>query len=282
MNNRINFRRFMLFVHQQWAIHRGIYLLSIPIVAGVISMYYLTKLYVRQQMYVIEWSSSFVDFSSLHGRKEYMLIVGALYVALLAGNYFGDLNDRTRNIQAFTLPVSALERAICALLFPVFGGIITYVTLFLVIDTAFVSALQHIYADSIAAMRRVVAVRDLSGNLLFPTTFGFPYFSDSWAPDDYIPLLLWSAIGMLFLVGTLFFKKLPFVKTAVVIVGFVFVTTFLGDMVGDSLKYGKIRAVDYGWETALLEQIAVTAGCTVLVLLLAGLTLYHRFKDREI
>lgn len=196
---------------------------------------------------------------------------------LLASLVFGYFSDMASGASYLTLPVSALEKWLCAVLLV---GLYTgcFLLFFRELDRLFV----HIYHSSLNK-------QDPRYQNQYNAVYIFRYFDESL---EVFVFFLNAVTAML--VGSLFFNRVSFIKVSLVLCGLYFFTFFLNYIIGSILFKGMVRSFPFhslsirnGKEVGILVMPPAWSRLNDLIsiYILPGILLlvsYIRLKEKEI
>ncbi|MGV3762753.1 hypothetical protein [Parapedobacter sp.] len=282
MNNTFSTRRFGLLFRKQWIENRKIFLASSVILFGCISLFYLFNIvgdqfFQRDSHHVTGLNAyTYFRFSSLRFRESILGLSGLGYIALLSGHYYARLSKPATAIQELTLPVSATEKLLVGLVSGSLLTILTFAMVFLVTDTAFVTVLRTIYSDVTFENKTV----ELSQANYGYEHAGFKYYyqvldSKSRAILPVIGFLLSS----IFTVGSIYFRRFPFIKTGVVLVGIVTSLIATSELLDKMLRKGQVKVNGFA-PNGFEEVTAVLFLITLIGAFWAAA--YFRLKEKEV
>ena len=191
MQTSFSFTRLGLLIKKQWAEHSRFYALATGALLGLMAIAF----------YI--WSLT-GDTDIAH---TYVFLAVGLFLggSIFASTMFSDLSQRTTGIYWLSVPATHAEKLVCAILYSqvFFNAVLT--AIFFVVRSATLTALHmshHMYfRDSLA--------QDEFSQMV--TTLGIIYFS----------------IQTLFLLGSVYFERLSFIKTVVSSIGVILVFLLL-------------------------------------------------------
>jgi hypothetical protein len=219
---------------------------------------------------------AYFRFSSLRFRESILALSGIGYITLLSGHYYTRLSKPATGIQELTLPVSATEKLLGGLIFGSLLTIFTFVAVFLVTDTVFVTALRAIYSDVTFQSKQI----ELSQVHYGYGEAGFKYYyqvldSKSRGILPVIGFLLTSV----FTLGSIYFGRFPFIKMGVIVVGMVASLVSIRGLLDKMLLNGQVKVNDLALGR-LSELIAILLLFILIAVLWAAT--YFRLKEKEV
>jgi len=282
MNNTFSATRFGLLLRKQWIENRKIFLASSAVLFGCISLFYLFNIigdhFFQRDSHHVTGMDAYVyfRFSSLPFRESILTLSSIGYITLLSGHYYTRLSKPATGIQELTIPVSATEKLLGGLIYGSLLTIFTFATVFLVTDVAFVTALRTIYSDVTFENKAV----ELSQVNYGYDDAGFKYYyhvldSKSKAILPIIGLLLSS----IFTMGSVYFRRLPFIKTGVIVVFIVSSLIATHELLDKMLRQGQVKVNDFA-TTGLAEVTFILFLITLIGSLWAAT--YFRLKEKEV
>lgn len=284
MTNTFSSARFSLLIRKQWIENGKIFITSTAILFGVVALSYIFALayfdYIRfGDTSVTEPFAvfQFIQFSSLGFRQTILSYCGLFYIALLSGHYFLALGRQTTAIQELTLPVSTTERTVVALLLSSILTLLSFTVVFLLLDALFVTGIRAIYRDAILQMGETQATYQSNGRVY--RFEGFPYLLQAWDRSQYMtPLCIGFALSSMFTLGSVYFSRLPFVKTALAVVVFVGGLLIASTVIEQALKGGRMTVGSNGGDLSAMLGFLLTA----VTIITAWLATYFRLKEKEV
>lgn len=277
MNNLIN-RRIWFLIQKQWQESLKAYLGGIGILLGILFIIYGVCLmtdrgaHIDQENFKVD-KFAFARFSSLSFRAPAFMFSALVYLSFVAGNYFARYNQANTSIQELTLPASAMEKMVVALLGGVLLSAVTFIGSFLLVDGLFVSALQYIYSD--------IDLMHIKSKYADWNNVGFPYFLQSMSGKE---LLIFVASGFflpsVFLLGSIYFRRMSYLKTALATTMiFSFIISFPSAIEGLFYK-NMVRITDY--TTKGTDVPAIYFIIIIIALLCLWIATYFRLKEKEV
>jgi len=224
MNQTFSFPRWQMLVASHWAEHRKPYLLALLAMGGLLAGWYSFLLMVDK----FGPLNIFVQYATYYCG---IFFVGCFY----ASTIFSELGGKTRAIQYLAVPASHLEKLLCGILFGVVFFFLAYTAVFYIVDIPMVSLANRIVARE---------HQHWPGTLdLIPPAEVLNLWNNQWAPvpDRKFHLFFFGyfAVQSAFLLGSVYFKRWSFIKTAVSVLVFwgIFVL-FAGKIVNNGVPEG--------------------------------------------
>lgn len=273
MNNIFNIKRFGLLVKRQWLEFGKIYLISLLVVLGVFLSFYGLSYY-RTSHFL----AGFDMTRTMGFREPLFIIMGFLFITIIASNYFTRLGQKSRAVIDLMIPASTFEKFMAGIFYTTILGVIGYILMFYVIDLLFISKLRSWY--------------DASGNTSFSDgkkiemSQLFPYFFTKNNPNIFKPLyILPFFVTSVFLLGSIYFNKFHYIKTAISVMIFSGMMILILFNVGKFLFEGKIMIEqEHRNISSMSQNTAEWLGVLLLVALTAifwSIT-YLRLSEKEV
>ncbi|RZK55619.1 MAG: hypothetical protein EOO91_13720 [Pedobacter sp.] len=273
MNNTFNIQRFGLLLKRQWLEFGKIYLVSLLVALGVIITFYAMAL----------WGNFFNDRpffdNALNFREPLFLIFGFIFISIIASNYFAHLGQKPKAIIDLLIPASTFEKFLTGVFFTSILAIVSFVFLFYITDLLFVSKLRDMYAGGENVTHYINNGKEI------PTLTYLNYFFTKNSGDDkFLPLyFLPFFVTSVFLLGSIYFNKFHYIKTAISVMIFSGISFFILFKSGEWLFDGKIM-VDQENRNHMSQNTAEWLGVLLIVALTAifwSIT-YVRLKEKEV
>jgi hypothetical protein len=207
MNNIFNMQRFLGLLIKQTRENYKTYLLSLAVMAGILSILMGFAVYANEGVLPIRMQSAFFI--------NFLLFSGAIFTSMI----FSDLGDKKKAIPVLTLPVSNFERYLVGWLYSFVIFQVVFVITFYLIDFILIS---------------VGSTDLLIKNSLLGTTG-----EDTELKMAFTVYVFIHAITFL---GAIYFERMHFIKTAFVFFIFV-IALFLLDQPFTQMMYDKMEGV---------------------------------------
>jgi hypothetical protein len=229
MNQTFNFSRWRMLVAAHWAQNRKRYLLALPAMGGILVAWYSFLLIVVRHGPLEDYLQSTTYFAGLY-------FIGCLFASAL----FTDLGHRAEAINFLCLPASHLEKLLCALLFGVILFFACYTVVYYIVDIPIV----HI-ANRLKSEGKFLGL-ETPGDRRFPVVNIFSEKIGS-APGINLRYFLqgFFAIQSVFILGSIWFNRLSFIKTIVSVLLFLLLLLVFTKEVTDPMVPHGWRM--YGW-----------------------------------
>jgi hypothetical protein len=276
MNEHFHFKRWGLLVQKHWRENRKKYLLSLGAIAGLLIIWFSIMMLAEQHNpYSEEWQVSTFYVG--------LALTGWLFASL----FFGEMAGGPKAMHYLSVPASALEKLLCAVLFATVLFTVCYVAIFYLVDMTMVQVANKVLPGW-AAEKNVIYQEQAVVNV-----FRAPVNEDG----NYY---YWLFIAFIhtqaaFLLGSINFPAYSFVKTTVsVLLVFLFFVLYVSQVLINLLPEGtyvspdftaySLRSYDYRKGIKLADWI----GDTITFLfqygwapLLWSVT-YFRLKEKEV
>ncbi len=259
MNNTFSIHRFGLLLKRQWLEFGKIYLISLAVVLGVLITFYSVTLWS-----VLNEESPFRR-ELLHFRVPLFLVFGFIFISVIASSYFAHLGQKSKAIIDLMIPASTFEKFMGGIVFASILSISSYLLLFYLTDLAFISKLQGMYKNDEASMEYFFRQGE----------------SDHFFPIYFLPFLITG----IFTLGSIYFEKFHYIKTAIVVMIFSGIWFAILVKAGEVLFDGRVPIDNSQMRHVFSErEPAEYLGSlliVVLILIFWAIT-YVRLKEKEV
>lgn len=275
MNNTFNLLRITLLFKKQWLELRKIYLGSIITLAGVLFAIYSFNLITHNGGIGGDNNYDLLRLSTLSFRSVVLAFAGLVYLSFMAGNYFCRYHTAHTGIQELTLPVSLSEKIIVAFLGALVINVLGFIIVFLGIDALFVTVLKYLYKEVDFELLR----SNYRDSFLEP--MGFQYYI-TMVDEKTTMIFSFSALAIpsVFLLGSIYFSKISYIKTAITTVCSFLLLVSAPALIRSFLGKGKIRVIDYADTQSIDETIYIIA--LILAVSCFWVAIYYKLKEKEI
>lgn len=211
MNNTFNIKRFGLLLRRQWLDSGNIYLISLVVLTAVLVGFYWFNLPTFYQ-----GIPRMNNNGTLNMDFRYLVFafVGFLFITIEASTYFASLGRKERAIVDLILPSSTFEKFLSGVFYTAILSTLSYIIIFYLVDLSFCKYMESIsrnynldYNTTIEGQRThfsTFKVNSITTEIDFEEFWGFVF----------VPMFLTSV----FLLGSIYFKRFHYIKTAVSIV----------------------------------------------------------------
>ncbi|NRF39107.1 hypothetical protein [Pedobacter foliorum] len=275
MNNIFNFNRFWLLVKRQWLEFGKIYLISLLVIAGVFVLFYLWNFPDPDKDY--HYNSD--GFLNLNFRIPLFLTSGFIFISVIASSYFSMLGQKAKAIIELMAPASSLEKWLCGLFYTSILSVFSFLLVFYIVDLTFVTSIEksigHITVSTASGAypipkTGVVGIRTLFSELLvhkeMRSMYGIPFM-----------------ITSIFLLGSVYFNRFHYIKTAVVTLLFCSGLIYALVKVGMWLTLHKVQdSANFGYRSHNDEVFTFILIGTAFITLFFWTITFYRVKEKEV
>ena len=276
MNQTFDFRRFSLLVGKHWADNRKKYMLSIVAFMSLILIWYVFIMLTDPLDPLAEGLQHVTYYFSL-------FLVGPFY----ASQFFKDLSSRSKGINYLMVPASTLEKTLCSIFYVVILFVIVFTVAFYLVNIITVGLANLIHPDYSGVARNGIVHKAHISNI-----FRIPGNPRNMA--QYFFLLFFAVQSVAFL-GSIYFPKYSYIKTAISItivclvialVGFYFTSFFMPRGGFNELSTYRVFSED-GNETRVIQLPAWIGKVLKFLFFYAfppifWVTTYFRLKEKEV
>lgn len=281
MNNTFNFNRFWLLVKRQWLEFGKIYLISLLVIAGTIIAFYLynlpqPNLNSGNPMSIYPNNDGYVY---LRFRLPLFLILGFIFISIIASGYFSLLGQKPKAIIELMTRASILEKWLCGVFYSGFLSVFSFLLIFHLTDTIFVSYLQKIVGQVsytiTSEMSPVPRTVVLSVKPFFVEFFG--------ADENKFFSLMPLAITSVFLLGSAYFNRFHYIKTTVIVMLFCSALIYTMVKAGRWLTFNKVQdSANFGYRPHNDEVLTYILIGTTFITLFFWTVTFYRVKEKEV
>jgi hypothetical protein len=227
MNQVFNINRWLLFTSKHWNENKKKYLLSLVAIAALLTIWFFIVLLVEPGSapypYPMQSTTYFIG----------LFVIGLLYASLM----FADLADSPKGIHFLLIPASAFEKLLTTFLFSTILFFICYTLIFYGVDVVMIKIANSLEYNYNAAQPYEQKVVNVFGDQL--PDHDFETFS--------LFFLLYAALQAAFLLGSVYFERYSFIKTAIcLLVVFLFFMLLIVQVLGGMMPEGS-------WPTSLVK-----------------------------
>ncbi len=272
MNNTFNINRFGLLLKRQWLDFGKIYLISLLVLLGIVVGFYIYSIPSPLR------DNNFDYDGNLDMRFRYglFLILGFIFISVVASSYFALLGQKSRAILELMTPASVFEKFLAGVVYTSVISLFSYLLIFYLTDLAFVKYLNgHLDAfKGLPPNNAIVKPVETITHQVFNDEGYRKYCSYFFA----FPFLITS----IFLLGSVYFNRFHYIKTALSVMVFIGLASYLVVKLSIWLMEGKVashhhfRKEDKDW--ILLLILLVTS---IITLIMWTIT-YIRLKEKEV
>ncbi len=270
MNNTINIKRLGLLIRRQWLEFGKIYLISLVVLAGVLAGLYWLNRPVPGSI-----RSNVTDgFLHLSFRDPVFFVVAILFISITSSAYFSPMGQKSKAITELMIPSSTFEKFLSALFYSAGFSLVTYIAVFYLVDLSFCKYINNQFSELTKAYTlendgHVFLLKDLRVKTIFSELSFKQYKAFS---------MLLFATSSVFLLGSVYFNRFQYIKTALFVVLFIALLTGIVYKTIGFLSSG----TDGGYGLNLdKEENGFALGILFLTLVLWFIT-YIRLKEKEV
>jgi len=273
MNNTFNIKRFGLLVKRQWLDFGKIYLIGLVVLTAVLSGFYIFNL---PKVYNGIPAINIDGYVNLDFRYPVFVIVGFLFLTIEAGSYFNNLGQKPKAIIELMVPSSTFEKFLCGIFYTSIIGLLSYLLIFYLVDLSFCSYLERSFATLKFDYSTVVDGRQIHYN-----TIKVHHITAEMDIKEYWGLsALPFLISSVFLLGSVYFERFQYIKTAVSIVALISAVCYIGYKAIRLLTDGMISNGNQHMEKE--DGMALIFAIAVVLTLVFWLITFVRLKEKEV
>ncbi len=273
MNNTFNIQRFSMLLKRQWLEFGKIYLITLGVAFGVIATFYMVAIW-----------PSFQEMPSydirLNFREPLFLIFGFLFISVIASSYFAHFGQKAKTVIDLLIPASTFEKFLAAIFFTAILAVVSYVVIFYLTDLGFITKLRTTYSS----LATSTSFNDSRGKFTMVRD-NYDYFFSANKMNLYpqlyaIPLF----VTAVFLLGSIYFNKFHYIKTAISVMIFSGIWTYIVMNSIDFLTRGRHNKQDFMFSNGPDKDLAlwlVALFISVLTVIFWVIT-YVRLKEKEV
>lgn len=269
MNNTFNINRFGLLLKGQWLDFGKIYLISLVVVIGVIIGFYAFNIPLPTKPNNFDYDGNL----DMRFRYPLFLILGFLFISLVASSYFSLLGQKSRAILELMTPASIFEKFLAGIFYTTILTFLSYLILFYITDLAFVKYINNHLAEfknNGNGKSTVKAVESIASQV-----FNDVNYRVSIRSFCAIPFLLSS----IFLLGSIYFNRFQYIKTAVSVMLFTSIAIYMITKSTELLTEGLISNNRMNDKDNFLSIFLMI---TIVLTLIVWVITYVRLKEKEV
>ena len=274
MNNTFNIQRFGLLLKRQWLEFGKIYLVILAVSLSIMITFYGFAL----------WNPLFEGGNfrgrDLNFREPLFLIFGFLFLSVISSSYFAHLGQKPKAIIDLLIPASTFEKFAAGIFFTAICAVASYAVLFYLTDLAFVAALKDMFNGKVDA-----TAFDPETGRQIKSAHNIEYFFSKDSRDSFLPLYFTPFfVSSIFLLGSIYFNRFQYIKTAVSVMIFAGVWTYIIYNFGEWVMKGKVMVDDSGMNNHFSRGDGELYGSLLIVVLTVifwSIT-YVRLKEKEV
>jgi len=272
MNNTFDFGRFSLLIRRQWINFGRVYLMALGILLGIFIAFYgynFTRAVSEGDHHAI--------LNVLNFRPYVFIILGLLFITIVASTYFSNLGDKSKAIFELLIPASQLEKFVVGIFYSFIVPVVSFLLLFFLVDLAFVSYERKFFVDFISSQVSEFA----QGNLIDKNSFEY-FYTIKFPKEATYSLAIPVVLSSIFLFGSIFFNKFHYIKTMISLVVYCLVYVFMmvKIMNGVTMDTINVNRDDYfSSEDNVLWVMSVIGLVLGVIFWIIG---YYRLKEKEV
>lgn len=272
MNNTFNIQRLCLLLKRQWLEFGRIYLITLAVALGVIITFYGFSLY------PVLIKARGIGSNDLGFRAPLFLILGFLFITVVASSYFAHLGQKPKAIIDLMIPASTFEKFITSVFFTALLSTVSFVIIFYLTDFAFISKLRNMFPDFKSEESR---------NGITVSIDHLAYFFNRNNPREFTSIYLITPffVTSIFLLGSIYFNRYHYIKTTICTMIFSGIWTWIMVKTGQAIFEGKILKNDGGFINIGNSKWQIELVVFSLFLLLTTIfwiITYTRLKEKQV
>ncbi|WP_406824902.1 hypothetical protein [Pedobacter sp. KACC 23697] len=267
MNNTFNINRFGLLLKRQWLEFGKIYLISLVVLLGIAIGFYSYNIPSPLKDNNFDYDGNL----DMRFRYPIFLILGFVFISIVASSYFNILGQKSRTILELMTPASIFEKFLAGVVYTALISVSSYLLIFYLTDLSFVKYLNgHLNAFNHPGIKKVESitqeVSDAGG------------FGKYWSYFFAFPFLITS----IFLLGSIYFNRFHYIKTALSVMLFVGLASYVIVKFSGWLMDNKVRN-HYNFRNDSKDQIllAILLITSIITVIIWAIT-YIRLKEKEV
>lgn len=262
--------RFSILFRRQWFENQKTFWFATLVLLGIIALLYAYNIFSSSYLrFDAHDPSAFARFSSLSFRTSIVIIVVMFYLCIFSGQYFSAFGKPITAIQEITLPVSAFERTVCAVILSTLMLLATSVLVCLVVDTVFVSGLRMFFEEELTTFHS-------SAYVSYDNTAPFLYITQALPIKIWQMLLVGLMLSSCFTLGSIYFTRLAFLKTSMYLLLLFGLGTVMEIISKRIIWADRIRVSSSNFDEHILF------GIVAMITIVCWIGIYHRLKEKEI
>lgn len=196
MNSAFDFNRWLLYIGKHWNENKKKYLLSLGAIAGLLVLWCSFIMLINPRQPLKPDMQAITYYVGL-------ILTGCLFASMM----FSNLNEGATGIHFLLVPVSALEKLLCALLFSAVLFFISYTLIFYVVDFSMVKISNSIIETAAKRDHILAKTQEIINVFQTPREQGDNFYI--------FFLIFFFGVQSAFLLGSVYFVKFNFIKTTV-------------------------------------------------------------------
>lgn len=268
MNNTFNINRFGLLLKRQWLDFGKIYLISLLVIAGVLVASYAINTNVPKRIQYLDAQNYF----NMNFRIPVFLIVGMLFISIVASTYFAYLGQKSKAIMDLLIPASVFEKFLAGIFYTGIVSIISYLVIFYLTDAGYTAYINSQIDALKAANPGSLEVKGARTFLteIAPSQEVFNYFFA-------LPFLLTSV----YLLGSIYFNRFHYIKTTVSVMIFSGIVMYIISNVADIIAHNMVM-INHSYRNDKSDVLTIFLLITILLTVVFWTIAYVRLKEKEV
>jgi len=272
MNNTFNINRFGLLLKRQWLDFGKIYLISLIVLLGIVVGFYAYSIPSPLKSNNFDYD----DNLDMRFRYPLFLILGFIFTSIVASSYFNILGQKSRAILELMTPASVFEKFLAGVLYTAIISLFSYLLIFYLTDLAFTKYLNgHLDAfKGLLPNNGIVKEVETITYQVFNEAGYRKYCSYFFA----LPFLITSV----FLLGSIYFNRYHYIKTALSVMVFIGLASYLIVKLSIWLMQDKVAYHhNFRKDDNDLILLAILLTTSIITLIIWTIT-YIRLKEKEV
>jgi hypothetical protein len=262
-------------VKRQWLEFGKIYLISLLVITGVFVLFYSWNFPDADKGY--HYNSE--GFLNLYFRIPLFLTLGFIFISVIASSYFSMLGQKPKAIIELMAPASSLEKWLCGLFYTSILSVFSFLLVFYIIDLAFVTYIEksigHIAFSTTSGVHPIPKTGVVGVRILFSELMEHKQMTPMYG----IPFMITS----IFLLGSVYFNRFHYIKTAVATMLFCTALIFALMKVGMWLTLNKVQdSANFGYRSHDNEIFTYVLIGTGFITLFFWTVTFFRVKEKEV
>ncbi|MCX3264754.1 hypothetical protein [Pedobacter agri] len=267
MNNTFNINRFGLLLKRQWLDFGKVYLGTLIILTGILVVAYWIFMPSTDNIMLNIRKSPELSF-----RYLVFTFLGFFFISIVASSYFINLGKKADSIVELMIPASIFEKFVSGVFYTSILSTSSFLLVFYLVDLAFVTffngQISHMIDSNLALKPAETIVNEVSNDTQYLNYFKYNLISP-------------FTVTSIFLLGSIYFKRFHYIKTAIVVILFTVLWVsltfyFMNLMIADTVWIG-----NQYWHND--SHIFLIFSLVALVVTIAfWITTYIRLKEKEV
>jgi len=275
MNSLFNFNRFWLLIKRQWLEFGKIYLISLLVVTCVLVIFYMWNLPDPEQR--LPYNGDGV--LSIYFRIPLFLTLGFIFISIIASSYFSLLGQKPKAIIELMTPASILEKWLCSLLYTGIFSVFSFLLVFYLTDLAFVKYIEKSIGHITFSWSSGVHPTPRTGAVTVKTLFSEFFTHRELLSLSAVPFMITS----IFLLGSVYFNRFHYIKTAVTVMIFFGAVLFSLIKTAEVLTRNKTQdSINFGLHSSKDEIIIYMIMGIIAITLFLWVITFFRVKEKEV